>query len=322
MQHKYVINCYDSNDWLFQLDDGIEDSRHFTLPLGEFEKNEMSDTLYHEGGVVPYHQHNKGYETFYIARGSVEAIVRGKRCLLGVGDILHLAPTTPHAFKYLEEGTVWRELFQEIHMVYRAKNKHWINENYEGLYMDPVFRAKYMKNELLREEPVCIQDVDKSELHEVRTHDFGFSVFSFDGIELRHKVGRWECNNVKEIWQAIMQKGVKVGWSMLHSEPELFLVEKGAVKLTVMGEEYIARADSVIDIPPYYPFTIEVLEDDSIIYDLDCSAHMLSMLEDLQSVRKNDPHRIDTPEKLHAFMEKYSCYATEYSYNKNLPAGS
>jgi mannose-6-phosphate isomerase-like protein (cupin superfamily) len=314
MKHKYVINCYDPNDWLFQLDDGVEDSRHFTLPIGEFEKNETSDTLYHEGAIVPYHQHSKGYETFYIPKGSVEAIIRGKRCLLGVGDMLHLAPATPHSFKFLEEGTVWRELFQEIHMVYKSKNKVWIQENYDGLYFDPVFRAKYMKKELLREEPVSVQDVHKTELHEVRPHDFAFSVFSFDGMELRQKVGRWECNNLKEIWQAIMQKGAKVSWSMLHSEPALFLVEKGTVKITTIDGEYTAYADNIIDIPPYMPFSIEALENDTIIYDYDCNAHLLSMLEDMASVRKNDHTRIDTPEKLQAFMEKYECYVTEYSY--------
>ena len=315
MKHKYVINCYDPQDWLFQLDDGIEDSRHFILPTGEFEKNEMSDTLYHAGSVVPYHQHSKGYETFYIARGSVEAIVRGKRCLLNTGDMLHLAPGTPHGFTFLEEGTVWRELFQGINMCGKAKNKHWITENFEGLYFEPEFRKKYLKNELIREANVVAVDVDKNDLPEVRGPGFAYSTFNFDGIELRQKVGRWECNSVKEIWQAIMKKGAKISWSMPHREPALFLVEKGALKLMVMGEEYTACADSIIDIPPYVPFSIETMEDDTIIYDFDCSAHLLSLLEDLEALRKNEPSRIDTAQKLQAFMDKYDCFISEYKYN-------
>jgi mannose-6-phosphate isomerase-like protein (cupin superfamily) len=192
----------------------------------------------------------------------------------------------------------------------------WIKNNYGDLYDEPLFRARYMRSELIREALVSARDVDKSELHEVRVHDFAFSLFSLDGLVLRQKVGRWECNNVKEIWQAIMQEGVKISWETPHKEPELFLVEGGALKVTVMGEEYTAAADSVISIPPYTVFSIEALQDGTVVYDCGCSAHLLSMLEDLESVRKNDPQRIDSAQKLQLFMEKYDCFITDYSCKK------
>lgn len=320
MEHKYVINCNNKEDWLFQLDDGTEDVRQFTLPIGVWEKNELSDTVYQAGAQIAYHQHIKGYETFYIAKGSAEVTIRGKRCVLCVGDILHLAPTTPHGFTFLENGTVLREIFQEINMSAKTKNKNWIKDKYDGLYFDPVFREQYLQSifDLPREEPFA-QDIDKSLLHEVRTHDFAFSTFTFNGIELRQKVGRWECNNVKEIWQAIMQEGTKINWDKPHCEPELFMVEKGALRLTVMGGEYQAGPDSIISIPPYSQFSMEALVDDTIVYDCGCSANMLSMLEDLQSIRQKNPVRIGSNGKMLSFMEKYGCFITGYSYKQKTP---
>lgn len=74
--------------------------------MGPHEKDEMSDIIYHKDATVPYHQHAKGTETFYIATGSVQCFIHGKRFIANTGDLIHLLPYTPHGFHFLEEGTI------------------------------------------------------------------------------------------------------------------------------------------------------------------------------------------------------------------------
>ena len=38
----------------------------FIAPVGELLNNEMSDVYYQKDAFVPYHEHQKGYETFCI----------------------------------------------------------------------------------------------------------------------------------------------------------------------------------------------------------------------------------------------------------------
>ena len=101
MYHKFLIRMNEPEDWLRHWDEGTQVVNDFIFPYGPYEKNEMSDTIYHEGATVGYHQHQKGYETFQIARGSVECVIRGKRFVAHAGDIIHLVP-------YIRYSIAWR----------------------------------------------------------------------------------------------------------------------------------------------------------------------------------------------------------------------
>ncbi len=310
---KYLINAYDEKDWLYVLDDGTECVHQFTLPEGPLQKNEMSDTLYHAGDSAGYHEHERGVETFYVARGSVEVIIRGKRCIAEVGDMIHLMPHTPHGFVFLEEGTVWRELFQEIDMIGGTINKNHIKDNFPGLYESPEFRERYLnKLKNLRREPPVVKDVSKDQLHEIRPRDFAFSRYQFDGIDLKLKVGRWETHGVKEIWQATLRKGVRINWDTPYDETGLYFVAGGSVKFNVLGESFVAKADSIVKIPPYSTYSLEVLEDDTVVFDYNCASKLCALLEDYESIMQNDPERLASKEDLGAFMREYECYVTAY----------
>lgn len=310
---KYLINAYDESDWLYELDDGTECVHQFTMPEGPLQKNEMSDTLYHAGDSAGYHEHERGVETFYVARGSVEVTIRGKRCVTHVGDMIHLMPHTPHGFVFLEEGTVWRELFQEIDMIGGTINKNHIKDNYPGLYEDPEFRKAYLaKLKNLRREPPLAQEVTKDQLHEIRPRDFAFSHFQFGGIDLKLKVGRWETHGLKEIWQATMRKGVRLSWERPYGETGLYFVAEGSVRFRVLGEEFVAGADSIVRIPAYTVYSLEVLEDDTVMYDYNCAAKLSAFLEDIQSVMHHEPGRLASQEDVLDFMRTYDCYLTDW----------
>lgn len=312
MKSKYLIRAYNPEDWLFNLNDGTEEVHQFTMPEGPRMKNECSDTFYKKGDHVPYHIHEKGCETFYIARGSVEVTVRGKRCVIEKGDMLHLAPNTAHGFTYLEDGTVWRELFHDIDMAGGTINKNWIKDNYPGLYEEPEFRSWYLSKvkNIPREEPEHVKNMSKDEVREVRPHDFGFSTFVFDRAVLKQKVGRWETDNVHEIWLLTMNKGARIAWERPYDESNLFFVAKGAVKFKVLDEEFTASDDSIVYIPKYTKFSAEVQEDGTEMLDYGCTARLLDMLEDLDALKTRNPEALGSPAEMEQFLRRYDCYIT------------
>nr|WP_289767751.1 cupin domain-containing protein [uncultured Acetatifactor sp.] len=310
MYEKYLIKMNDPKDWIRHWDEGTQVVNDFILPRGPHEKDEMSDTIYHKDATVPYHQHRKGYETFEIAAGSVECFMRGKRFIATAGDIIHIAPWTPHGFRFLEEGTIWRELFQEIDMSGGIWEKNTVNQNFPQMKENPEFMRIYRGDplNLTRETPVC-EDVDKRKMHEVRTPDFAYSTYSGDGYEIRLKVGKWETNGVKEIWHASLKKGFVVEFAFPHCNWELYYVKEGALEVEVMGEKFVAGPDCLVHIPNFHPHTIRALEDTKL-YDYGGETDLMAMMEDLDSLKKHHPEKLREEAFMTAFRHKYKCFVT------------
>lgn len=312
MLNKYLIRMNEPEDWLRHWDEGTQVVNDFILPIGPYEKDEMSDTIYHKDASVPYHQHTKGFETFLVGAGSVECVMRGKRFVIHEGDIVHIMPYTPHGFRHLEEGTIWRELFQEINMAQGIMNKNTVNQNWPGLLDDPEFRKIYRtgREELARETPVPI-DVDKHDMYEVRTPEFAYSTYQLDGCELKLKIGRWECNGVKEVWHATMEKGLTVEFATPHCNWELYYVTKGAVQFDIMGEVFTATKDCLVHIPPFHAHTIKVLED-SEMYDYGGETYTMALLEDYESIKTYQPDKLNDAAFMTEFKKKYRCFVTGF----------
>lgn len=100
--HKYVIDMMNPKDWLRHYNEGEEVVNDFILPRGPRQKDEFSDTIYHAGTEVPYHCHRHGFETFEVAKGSVDCVVDGRHFIAQAGDLIHLPPNTAHGFVFLE----------------------------------------------------------------------------------------------------------------------------------------------------------------------------------------------------------------------------
>ena len=312
MEKRYLIRMNCEEDWLRHWDEGTQVVNDFILPRGPHEKDEMSDTIYHKDAVVPYHQHKRGYETFMIARGSVECVIRGKHFIANAGDIIHLAPFTPHGFRFLEEGTIWRELFQEINMAQGIMNKNTVKGNYPEYMEDPEFMEIYRgeNKTLQRETPVPV-DVEKESVHEVRTPEFAFSRYTGDGYDLKLKVGKWETAGVKEVWQMKLDKGLCVEYDYPHCNWELYYITKGSVQFTILGETFVAGPDCLVHIPPFHRHSIKVLED-SEVFDYGGEADLMALLEDYESIRKYQPEKTEDETFMRAFLRKYKCFVTKF----------
>lgn len=124
------------DDYIHELEEKDCKDYLFIAPVGETLNNEMSDVYYQENAFVPYHEHSKGYETFSIDRGSVEVTINGKRSVAEAGDLIHIEPYMSHGFRFLEEGTIWRELFLGMDMYGGILEKQLIDRSYpENLRM-------------------------------------------------------------------------------------------------------------------------------------------------------------------------------------------
>ena len=320
--HRYIIRMMEPSDWLRHYNEGGEVVNDFILPRGPRQQDEFSDTVYHAGTEVGYHWHEKGFETFEIAKGSVDCVVNGVHFIAKAGDLIHLPPYTAHGFVFLEEDTIWRELFQEIDMSGGILEKNMVNAYYEDCKEDPEFMKMYRTGKLVaRQKPAVWNDppVDHSQVFQCRTPEFAWTRYEGEGFSLQLKICKFETAGCKEIWHADLKKGLKAEFGYPHKGYDLYYVQRGKLKVTICNthssaepQSFIVEDETIIDIPPYHTYTVEVLED-TALYDYGGQHDLQACLEDLRAVKESDPAQVETKEGLLAFLRKYKVYATAVS---------
>lgn len=80
-----------------------------------------------------------------------------------------------------------------------------------------------------------------------------------------------------------------------------------------MPQTFVVGGDSIIDIPPYHTYEIEILED-AAIYNYGGEYNLQACLEDLETAKKNNPEAFSDKEQYLNFLRKYDVYATDISY--------
>lgn len=321
--HKYVIKMMDPKDWVRHYNEGEEVVNDFILPRGPRERDEFSDTVYHANTEVPYHWHHRGFETFEIAAGRVECVIEGKHFIATAGDIIHLPPFTSHYYRFLDEDTIWRELFQEINMSGGIFEKNMVKTYYSELLEDPDFMAMYREGKTMkREVPVELSQpcVDHNTVFQCRTPEFAWTTAEGDGYSLKLKVARFETAGCKEIWNCQLKKGLTAEYKYPHKGYDMLYIKSGKLELTVDhthasadAQTWIVEADSIIDIPPYHTYTIKVLED-AEVYNYGGDHYLQNCIEDLASVKANDPERIADEAGMLKFLRSYGVYCTKMEY--------
>lgn len=324
--HKYVIKMMDPKDWIRHYNEGGEVVNDFILPRGVRQKDEFSDTVYHKGTDVPYHWHHRGYELFEIAKGTVDCVVDGKRFIAQEGDLIFLPPYISHGFVHLEEDNIWRELFQEIDMSGGIFEKNMVNMYYKDLLEDEEFLDMYREGKTMKREVPVVwsqEPVDRTTVHHCRIPEFAWTTYEGEGFSLKLKIARFETYGCKEVWNCQLKKGLTAEYAYPHKGYDMLYVKSGKIELTVdhthnsaEPQTWIVEADTIIDVPPYHTYTIKVLED-AEVYNYGGEHYLQNCLEDLSSVKANDPERIATKEGMLKFLRKYGVYATNLEYNPN-----
>lgn len=203
---------------------------------------------------------------------------------------MHLSPYVPHKFTWLEAGTIWRELFQQMRMA---------DECLEGLRFKEYHREDFdmakdgqSTSSLYCDWTPVTHEVPQSEMYHVRPYDFGLNTFEFPGITLRQKVGRWETKGHKEIWQLLMEPGFEISWSFNNPFWGLWIVQEGSVEVRIDGiEPFTANERDIIHVPNYLAGEI-FAPNGAVLFDYNCEGFGLRALEQLHSVATFAPEKL------------------------------
>ena len=283
----------------------------FIQPVGENRINEMSDVHYEKDAFVPYHEHSRGTETFSIDRGRVEVIINGKRTVAEAGDLIHIPPYTSHGFRFLEEGTIWRELFQGMDMYSGIMEKSLIQRSCPEKLDDPDFMAAYrLRHHTIRLGEPEPEDVAKSQVPQIRTKDAALVSFSFPGVVCRQKVGRWETGGEKEIWEFVFDKGVTLEWDVPHPNWDLFVVKEGSVAVEAAGERFTAHKRDIINIPPYTPHRFIIQEEKTVLLGCNCKSMVLRWMEELELLGQERPEALEDAFAVGEILRRHGCFLT------------
>jgi gentisate 1,2-dioxygenase len=301
-------------NYISSLRDNIAENILFTLPEGPKLINETSDYIVEKDGLMYYHEHPFGYEVFIIDKGSVACCICGKRAIAHEGDFVLIPPHVPHGFVYLEEGTIWRELFQGIDMYQIMLDQDTVRKNAPEKAEDEEFMNKLRleRGIINLPEPDPVEDVDKKDLSAfIKPKEWALKSYKYDGITLNLKIGRWELDGVKEIWEYVLDKDMVIDWTEPHGFTDLFVVKKGSVKVEVAGEKsFIAKARDIINIPNYTLHKFTVLEAGTVLHDYNCQAHLFRFLGDIERFKKNDPRKLDDPKFIEKLKDKHGLVVT------------
>jgi len=173
---------------------------------------------------------------------------------------------------------------------------------------DPDFnklRAERGFDFIFRERPVY-KEVPAETVSAVKNPKRPYAEYRFEGLTMKVITTRWENAGVNELVCAEMEKGFTAQWNKYPLQRELYYVRRGLVKFTVYGEEHVARAGCVVNIPKFAPHSLVALEK-SEVYDVGGKTFWFSFLQDLESLRTYAPERLGKPEEVEALKKKFGC---------------
>lgn len=301
---------------LYKMPDPDSMGYVFLMPEGPHQLNEAGDVFYIKDATVAYHDHERGFETFLIDGGAVEATLNHKRCVLEKGDLMHIRPGVHHGFHHLVENTIWREVFQDIEMYSSCNQRDILIALRPDITEDPEFQAMRRKRlgTNYRESPLP-RDVDKHSIPQVRAKGCSLRSFRFPGMELNLKVGRWENEGVREIWEFRLEKGLTLDFAQPFDSSPLYAVMEGSVEASLFDglDVYTAQTRDFLHIPAYTPHSLTMLED-TVLLAYNVHSELLCALEALQAGFTCQPERRSQWPWITNTLQSYDCWLTGVRY--------
>ena len=265
--------------------------------------HKVPDALMDSWEMPHYHAH--GYETFFVDSGKLYLYINGQRVLCKKGDIIHLQAGQAHGFKYLED-TKWRGTYHDLQTYPEAADVARVKRMMPELKDDPELTALApleMDSNFMAQLKFDCVDAPAEQCLAVKHVDRPHAAYEFPGCSMRILVERWENGGTKELACAVCEPGFTAEWVKYPPLRELFYVRSGKVKFTVLGQEFIADDECVVDIPRFAPHSMEVLAH-SEIYDLGGQSYWSLFLMNYASIRKFKPEQL-TPETVENLKKRF-----------------
>ena len=100
-----------------------------------------------------------------------------------------------------------------------------------------------------------------------------------------------------------MEPGFTARWVKYPPLRELLYVRSGKVKFNILGKEFVADDECVVNVPRFAPHSIEALEH-SEVYDLGGQSWWSLFFQNYTSIRTYDPKRL-TPETIQRLKDQF-----------------
>jgi|GEM_PF-1173323 len=290
------------------------------LPEGKNRLNEFGTVWWYSGSPMDYHDHQWGYETFMVTSGRVDAYFNHKRCMMDEGDLFFIKPHVAHAFINLEtekdKGITWLELYDDIRMYFGIEVEVKLERDYHELHEDSEFQSRLMHTlgDLYRKELPKVGLIDKSGVPWVRPGEFSIRTFENAAGKFMLKIGRWEFDGIKEIWEMRPNKGLRLDFEKPFADYPLYYVIDGKMVVECEGETYEAEKESFLHIPPWRQFSVSFPEDGARILVANEQSFLLQIFEALESMKKCAPADLtDWDGKVAPVLRKYNNWLTGVS---------
>lgn len=302
------------DDVLADIDEHLDGSdprsrcKYFIEPYGVHSINEVCEANYYAGNRVMYHEHRSGFETFLVDGGAIEILYLNRKAVARNGDIVHFSSYMPHSIHTLEDNSIWRAFHQGLWFVAQKIEENNLRDRHWDLALSSDFRrVNNERRDSIRydyELPECIE-VPANELQCLRQYDFALADYCFDGISLKLKVGRWETNGAKEVWQLRLKSGYTLSWNEQHPFSHLYDVFSGSVRVTLEGmEPFTAHARDLLHIPRLLAGKIEALED-VVLLDAGCQGYLTRFMDAANSYKVKAPEKLKDSAFICELMAKY-----------------
>ena len=317
----YLIKITDEENWLFPTkgynkDGSIsEDQRTIVLPEGMdrrycFTDSVMRKTQLEDDGPVGLHEHQQGYETFFVESSSMYFYINGKKTLVEAGKIIHMQPYEAHSFIF--NGDVqFRGTFHDWNCADDSLATSTLESHYPDAKKDPEFFRLLCSNIDLHMRGLAdFEEVPAEQVPSVKDPKNPMAKFEIEGAVMKMITARWENGGKKEIWLAEMEPGFYAEWDGYPTTQDLFYVTEGKIKFRVYDTEFVAEKDCLVKIPKYAPRSFEVLEQASM-YDVGGITRWYALLQDFSALKKFKPEEA-TKEAFDEMRKRFGCQVKAY----------
>jgi mannose-6-phosphate isomerase-like protein (cupin superfamily) len=256
-----------------------------------------------------HHEHRLGYETFFVDSGKFWLYIEGMKCLVTKGDILHLQASQIHGMAFIED-VKYRGTYHDLTVDPNGPALNNVLAHMPELKDDPEF-MKLMPAvkgglDMIPHERSLFREVPVEQCPAVRNPKRPLAEYRLDGVTMKILTQRWENAGANELCCAEMEPGFTAEWVKYPKNRELLYLRSGQIKFKVMGEEFVAYDECIINIPKFAPHSLEVLTK-AELYDLGGLTFWSSFMHDYMSIKTYDPERFNNPGVISDLKEKFNC---------------
>ena len=135
---------------------------------------------------------------------------------------------------------------------------------------------------MYRDTPVARQ-VSKYDIPEIKPADRPEASYETPYGTLRMRVGRWEYDGEKEIWEFLLKKGVQLTYNLPFADDPIYVVVSGGVHVDSDRDSFDAKERDIIHIPPYLRHKLTITEEGTKLLAFNVRSKLYELMERLKS---------------------------------------